>query len=399
MQTDICLDDHSAGKLSGHYSPEDDISPHMRGMIVFGEDWGAHPSSTQHLVQRISRRRPIAWVNSIGLRQPRMNSHDVDRAIRKLLGTSRRNICNSAPKLAGNRHFSLRTIPAPRSRPARMLSCLLMKLQLKQLYGEKEFQRPIFWTSLPTAVDMVGRLNEYAVVYYAGDDFSALAGVDHSVVAQRELELAKKADLIIAASDIIACRFPSHKTRVLPHGVDYALFSTPTNRACELHDGQQVAGYYGSISEWLDMELIRDVARQLPHWRFVFVGKIETDVSMLRDIPNLDLVGPRPHKELPGWSQHWDVSLLPFRNNRQIQASNPLKLREYLAAGRPVVSTEFPALNGYRDLVQIESSANGFVSAISYNHSLDTAKFMRERVMHETWDARAKELGGWLSEL
>jgi len=399
MQTDICLVNHPAGKVSVDYSSADDLSQCAQGMIVFAEDWGAHPSSTQHLIQRISRQRPIVWVNSIGLRQPRLNSHDIYRTVQKLRGTKHQSVRHSAPVLTGNRVVSLRTIPAPRSRLSRMVSSGLMKLQLRSLSGEKAFRRPILWTSLPTAVDMVGRLNEYAVVYYAGDDFSALAGVDHEVVAQREAELADKADMIIAASDVIARRFPSHKTRVLPHGVDYDLFSTPANRADALHDGRPVAGFYGSISEWLDLEMIRDVARQLPDWRFVFIGKIETDISVLTDIPNLDLVGPRPHKELPGWSQHWDVSLLPFRDNRQIQASNPLKLREYLAAGRPVVSTEFPALNGYRDLVQIASGAGEFADAIRNTGQHDLANIMRERVRLETWDARAIELGCWLGEL
>lgn len=367
-------------------------------MIVFGEDWGVHPSSTQHLVKRIARDRNILWVDSIGLRQPKLSARDMKRVWEKLAGKLSSRGSQLTPLLPGDFHLSPRVIPAPRGNLARWLSRMLLKQQIQRVTCDAGFNRPILWTSLPTAVDMIGHLDEIAVVYYAGDDFTALAGVDHETVSIREQELADKADLIITASALIAARFPQHKTRVLSHGVDYDLFARPTPRARRL-DERPTAGFYGSISEWIDIDLMHEVASRLSHWRFVFIGNVETDVSKLHALDNIDFLGPVPHSELPQWSQHWQASLLPFVDNQQIRASNPLKLREYLAAGKPVVATWFPALQGYTDVVTVAATADEMTLGIE--HSLDDHNTILRRsyVANESWDKKANILEQWLKGL
>eukprot|EP00487_Bulimina_marginata_P007521 TRINITY_DN28883_c0_g1_i1.p1 TRINITY_DN28883_c0_g1~~TRINITY_DN28883_c0_g1_i1.p1 ORF type:complete len:155 (-),score=23.89 TRINITY_DN28883_c0_g1_i1:98-535(-) len=121
-----------------------------------------------------------------------------------------------------------------------------------------------------------------------------------------EKKLVKKADLIIAASHKIAEKFPQEKTLILPHGVDFERFSTPTPRANDLGNGP-VAGFYGSIAGWFDKQLMLATAQQLPHWRFVLIGPAHTNIKELTDQPNIEWLGPRPHKELANYSQHWDV--------------------------------------------------------------------------------------------
>jgi len=240
-----------------------------------------------------------------------------------------------------------------------------------QAIAKAKLHKPILWLSLPTASDLVGKLGEQATVYYCGDDFSALAGVDHLTVSAREQELKEKADRIITASERLAERFPAPKTRLLPHGVDYRLFSTPSPRANDLPaDGKPVAGFYGSISEWLDLDLLVAVIKRMPHWNFILIGQAVVDTSALKALENVYLMGPRPHHELPGYSQHWNTSLLPFKNNAQIQACNPLKLSEYLAAGKPVVSTPFPALKPYQDLISIADSIDSMIEAIENSRRL-----------------------------
>jgi len=295
-------------------------------------------------------------------------------------------------------------LPAPSTRLARFMAAALLQNQLLRAMKKAGLHKPILWISLPTASDLVGKLGERAAIYYCGDDFSALAGVDHLTVAAREGELQHKADLIITASEQLAERFPASKTRLLTHGVDYQLFSTRAARASDLPgDGKPIAGFYGSISEWLDLELLEAVVKRMPHWNFAIIGKAVIDTNVLRGLPNVHLLGPRPHHELPRYSQHWNASLLPFRDNAQIQACNPLKLSEYLAAGQPVVSTPFPALKPFRSLISVVDSVDTMVEALEGSVSLSGDGGFQEKsrsaVSGESWQSRAGLVGQWLNSI
>ena len=365
-------------------------------LVVFGEDWGRHPSSTQHLVQRLGRDRKVVWVNSIGLRRPRVSWRDLRR-----LAEKGRAMVSPVPRRPDRDPLvvSPRVAPAPGSRIARRVNRRLLAGQIGRVLARENIRRPILWASLPTAVDMVGALGERAVIYYCGDDFAALEGVDHSAVGPMEQQLAARADLILAASPVLADKFPPAKTRLAPHGVDFDLFATPTRPALDLPTGRPVAGFYGSIAEWVNLDLIAATAARLPNWMFVMIGPVRADLRPLRNLENVRLLGERRHDQLPGYVQHWTASLLPFHNTRQIHACNPLKLREYMAAGRPVVATDFPALDGYRDFVRIaedpERFAAALVAAETENPKHRAAR--RARVSGESWDARARTIADLLA--
>ena len=368
-------------------------------MLVFGEDWGGHPSSTQHLIKHLLPEREILWVNSLGLRRPRLTRRDMQRAWKKLLATLHTPTPSQSSDiretLLAPQQVNPMTLPFPGSQVARTINQTLLKNKLLPMLAGNN-TKPLLWTSLPSAVDVVGHMGERAAIYYCGDDFSALDGVDHEPIAAMEQELADKCQLVITASNKLASKFPSGKTFVLPHGVDVELFNAPSPRAKDLPTGK-VAGFYGAIAAWFDQALFIDLARILPDWTFVLVGPANTDISPLLKEPNIQWLGPKPHSELPSYSQHWDVGLLPFINNAQIQACNPLKLREYLAAGSPVVSTDFPTLDGYRDLIKVKQDAQGFADAIEEIHHYKYHKQLlretrQQRVKRESWVDRAEDL-------
>lgn len=365
-------------------------------LVVFGEDWGRHPSSTQHLVRRLARQAPVVWVNSIGLRRPRLAARDLRRAAGKVF-RSRIAAGEGAVAIEPPPHamtvISPVAVPWPGSRLAASLNRELLSRQILPRLAERGLARPVLWTSLPTALPVVGHLGERAVVYYCGDDFGALVGVDHEPVLEMEARLVEKADLVMAASEALAARFPSHKTLLVPHGADVRLFTTPAPRAADLPTGKPVAGFYGSISDWIDVELLLHAARELSDWHFVLIGAVETDVTPLQNLANVTFLGRRPHADLSSYAQHWDVSLLPFRDTAQIRACNPLKLREYMAAGSAIVATEFPALAPYRDLISVANGGDAFVAAMRASlHAPDRRDERRRRVAGETWEARAAEV-------
>ncbi|WFB46562.1 glycosyltransferase [Vibrio coralliilyticus] len=371
----------------------------MRDLIVFGEDFGGLPSSTQHIVSRLAANRKVLWVNSIGLRQPKLNKKDFARAFAKLLGQSKKGYSSKNEQLSTNiTVVNLKTIPAPKSSWAREIAKSMLLVQLKPIIEKLGLTKPILWTSLPTAADLCGNLDEAAVVYYCGDDFNSLAGVDHETVSNHERKLAEKAHLILGASEEICKKFDGLKTAHIPHGVDYELFNTSISRARDLPlDGKPIAGFYGSISQWLDYKLIAQVCLDNPHWNFVFIGPLELDHNPLPNFPNVFYLGPKPHRELPRYSQHWDASMLPFLFNDQIQACSPLKLMEYLAAGTPVVTTPFPALAPYRSHVSIANDARQFSQSLNQVLSIENTD--TEIVRRDSWDARSRVVNQLLESL
>lgn len=368
-------------------------------LIVFGEDWGSHPSSTQHLFKNLLGETEVMWINSLGLRSPKLNLRDMKRLWTKLKAMTHKPVMR---KTTGPQILNPTTFPFPGSRVARLLNQTLLLNKISPLIRQQD-KAPLLWTSLPSAVDVVGNLGERAAIYYCGDDFSALDGVDHGPVTEMEMELADKCQLIITASNELATKFPQNKTIVLPHGVDCELFGHPVKPALDLPSGQ-VAGFYGAIAGWFDQTLYIETARLLPDWAFLLLGPQKTDIRRLLKEPNIIWLGARDHSELPGYSQHWDVGLLPFKRNAQIEACNPLKLREYLAAGSPVVSTDYPALDGYRDLIKVAATAETFASAIVELHQQKYhKKLMREirqnRVSSESWKAKSDQLKDLFSRL
>lgn len=381
-------------------------------LIVFGEDWGGLPSSTQHLIKQLSYNRQIIWVNSIGLRQPKCSIHDIKRVWKKI--TQATVEINGDTDIAPFKTVNLKTIPAPKGSIARWIAKRLITKQLKPILKKANLHQPILWTSLPTVADLCGSLNETQVVYYCGDDFSALAGVDHDVVLKHENKLVKKADLILVASETLFAKFPQEKTQYLPHGVDYTLFHQTTPRANDLfNDGKPIAGFYGSLSHWLDYDLLNQVIAKNPDWHFVFIGQNELGFNPFDDHNNLSLLGTKPHHQLSRYSQHWQVSLLPFVDNEQIRACNPLKLLEYLATGTPIISTPFPALAPYKSTIHTVNSVNEFSQQLhtiklqwkEENNNITSLDARRRKeqqaalIKNHTWQARAMQLDAWLEAL
>lgn len=366
-----------------------------RPLVMFGEDWGGLPSSTQHLAKHFAQDRPVLWVNSLGLRRPRLQAHDMRRAIGKVRamasGQSSPSSSANPPLPAGLHVLNPRAIPWPGNPVTREINRRVLGEQLRRKLRDLGWQAPILWTSLPTAVEVVGELGEALVVYYCCDDFGSLAGVDHAAVSALESELMERSDIVFATSPSLEEKFGATRPVLLSHGVDLELFSQKQARPADLPDGQTLL-FYGSISEWIDVDLIAELAGRRPDWTFVMIGAVTAAIEALLPRPNVRFLGPKRHAELPGYAQHADAVWLPFRDTPQIQACNPLKLREYLATGTPVLATPFPALMPYRHHVAIGQSAEEFASLLDgLDTTSDAVSARQSSVAGETWSARAAE--------
>jgi glycosyltransferase involved in cell wall biosynthesis len=182
--------------------------------------------------------------------------------------------------------------------------------------------------------------------------------------------------------------------------VDFELFSTAatlcgTPRPADLPPWPgPVIGFFGSLESWIDLELVAHLAQRRPQWLIVLIGHAAVDVSRLRHFPNVVLTGRKKFNQLPGYGRYFDVCLLPYLPTEQVMNSNPIKLREYLAMGKPVVSVRFPHAEQFRELIYIADGRDDFVVQTERALREDNAELRAQRmdsVRGTTWKARAHE--------
>lgn len=373
----------------------------MRHFIVFGEDWGAHPSSTQHLIKRLATQERVTWINSVGMRKPTFRFSDIQRVINKCLLT----LSSVWQRVS---HKRVESIPKVHNVPVlpwhdRAIINRFNQAMVKNKLGlPQHHEQRVYWVSVPSAISMIDKRPNDIIVYYCGDDFLALDGVDHEMIEPLEQRLIEQADVIFVASEHLKRKMPADKTVLLSHGVDYELFSRAIAPAESLASQAKTIGFYGSICNWLDLEMLEALVSQRPNYQLMLVGECKISIESLLEYPNVTHIDKVQHDELPKFSQNWDVSILPFINNQQIQSCDPLKLKEYLAAGTPVVSTRFNAVEKYQGIIQIANDTTEFIGKIDQTLCLSQqqkdvlAQRSRKAVVEHSWGQKIQDA---LSEL
>ena len=230
----------------------------------------------------------------------------------------------------------------------------------------------VLWYYTPMALTFSGHLAGRPVVYDCMDELSAFAGADDDL-PERERELMERATLVFTGglSLFEAKRAQHHAVYAFPSGVDVAHFAPARRDLAEPADqvgiGSPRIGYFGVLDERLDRELLAEAAALRPDWHFVLIGPLaKLDQEDLPEAPNLHYVGPKAYEELPGYIAHWDVAMMPFALNEATRFISPTKTPEYLAAGRPVVSTPIADVArswGGAGYVAIAADAGSFMAA------------------------------------
>lgn len=371
----------------------------MKGyhFLYFGNDWFAeNRTSSHHVAQHLAQRLPLLYVDCPGLRAPAFSGRDLRRLARKLKEALR------GPRQVGNQmwHCTLLSAPASKRRlraASRPLAAWLIRRWIRQL-GWRDL---ISWFVVPHPGFLACQLGEDYVVYYCTDNYAALPGVDSIAVRKMDEDLSRRADIIFAVSPelVKAKRNLNDNVVYAPHGVDIELFARAMDPAT--HEPplaaklrHPVIGFFGVLGAWLDYELLRFLAVSRPQWTFLFVGRIAADVSGLAQLPNVVFAGPQPYQSLPQWAKAFDVGILPYHRNEQVMNANPLKLREYLAAGRPVVAVSTPEIDRFAQWVHIAHSHQEFLEQIERALATDTPEARMARraaVRHMSWEARVTE--------
>ena len=375
-----------------------------RDMLCFSHDWSGDPLSKTHLMRLLARDNRILWVNSIGYRRPIASRRDLSRATKKLAAAA----ADSLREVEPNLHVLNPLIIPAYGRPwVRAVNRELLRYQVRRAMRRLSFQRPMNWVFNPAAAVIAGSLGEDRLIYYCVDEYSAFSGVDGSALAELELELLNKAGLVItSAAGLFESKRPFNPNTVLVrHGVNWNHFrralDPQTTLPADVADlPRPIIGYFGLIADdWVDLGLLAHVARSLPEASIVLIGKVAMDISRLKQFSNVHVLGHRPYESLPAYCKSFAAALVPFPLNDATRNANPLKAREYLAAGLPVISTALPEveiLEGCR----IGHDAEDFVAQIQAALAEPGPSALRsDAIRHESWEARLAEIASHVAQV
>lgn len=372
-----------------------------RDILCFSHDWSGDPLSKTHLMRLLARHNRVLWVNSIGYRMPSASSHDLSRALRKLkaaftpISEVEHNIFVLNPLV----------VPAYGSAAVRAFNQRFLRYQIRRAMRRLRFSRPINWVFNPAASIVAGKLGEDRMLYYCVDEYTAFSGVPLEALTEMERQLLRRADMVIVSSERLlqSKAAVNQKAALVRHGVDFDHFRQALDPQTQIPEEVAslrgpIIGYFGLIaSDWVDVPLLVHVAKNFPEASLVMLGKVTMDISELEKLPNVHLLGRKPYETLPAYAKAFDVALIPFPINEATLNSNPLKAREYLAAGLPVVSTAIPEVEVLGKCL-IGADPQSFVEQIKLAMKNPGPNVARsDSVRGESWQARLDEIAGHMA--
>jgi glycosyltransferase involved in cell wall biosynthesis len=367
-------------------------------VVYFGNDWFAeNRTSSHHIARRLGKLVPVLYIETPGSRGPQTSARDLRKLWRKLARAL-------APPQKVGEQFYVATIPQIPFRKLpfidglnRWLGAYLARRAMRKI----GFGRRISWFVVPHPGPLAKRLGEDLTVYYCIDDYASYPGMDPVAIQKLDDDLTRKADVVFVAPRALldSKRRLNANVHFSPHGVDFDMFSRASDPATTPADEvgglkHPVIGYFGTVGEFVDYDLLAYLVESRPEWTFLFVGLIAADVSRLRRYPNVIFAGPRPYETLPNWAAAFDVAIYAHQVNRQTKHSNPLKLREYLATGKPVVSVVTPETAAFGEVVYLADNREAYLAAIERALGEETPELRQKRmasVRGVSWDARFEE--------
>ena len=386
----------------------DDSPASTGGYVCFSaQDWWYHNHghSDFQLMRRVAATAPALVVNSITMRMPLPGRSTM--FARRIVRKARSMMRSTSRPLADLPRFTVTTpvfLPFYGSKRLRRLSARLVRSQVERAAARAGIRDPVCLVTIPTAWEVVRRMRYRALVLNRSDKYSAFSEAPQAYIASLEDSLLRHADLVLYVSRSLMAAEASltgDRAVFLDHGVDLDHFR-PRSANEEPADLRAIPhpriGFFGGFDDYItDLDLLERVAREIPSAQLVLIGDATCSMTRFSTLPNVHWLGVRPYEDIPRYGSGFDVAIMPWVRNEWIQHCNPIKLKEYLALGLPVVTTDFPEAWTYQRWLAIASDADDFVAKLGLALATGgpgTPAERRQAVASASWDARASQLMG-----
>ena len=351
----------------------------------------------------------VIFVNSISMGLPALAHKDLLPRIKRKLG--------SYSKLARQTEEGI-TVVSPASLPffgriARRINRRLLGAQIKRLATNRGLTKPILWIAIPTAADMIGTFDESVVVYHVSDKYDANT-MDHAtnpaLIRRLHEQAIDAADLIFYSGRKLFTEATrgAERSHLLEQGVEYDHWRHVNDGTMKVP--AEIAriprprlGYFGAVEPWLvDQELIKRASQERPDWHWIFIGNRSRGLE-IEELPNVHFLPPVPYQELPSYAAGFDVCVLPWETEQSFTSyGSAIKVREYLATGKPVVISPLPEYEPMRDVLRIARTRDDFIRLIEealHENDAAAAAMRQAAVASGTWDARAESVSALIEEV
>jgi glycosyltransferase involved in cell wall biosynthesis len=337
-----------------------------------------------------SRGSNVLYVESIGLRNPQLTRRDLSKLARRL-----RRTLNPLRKIADG-YWVLAPIALPLQgwRPIKLINKWLLGTQVRLVLRAIGFKRPLIWSYVPEFVTLRDQLDAHSALYYRTDDYGSMPGVNVDALATAERNAVAAADVCVAP----AKRYFDGPLRLarrslwVPNAVELPNYVDRGGEDPYRSLARPLLLTAGTLESWLSADLLAEVAQRRPAWSLVFAGPVKTDLGDLFEHSNVHYLGVLPYRELSRYLRHADVGLIPFRLGQISAGATPGKLYQYLAAGLPVVATDFlDDEDARRHVYSSAEDSDSFIRTVEQAVSEDDERRREARraYAHEnSWDAR-----------
>lgn len=373
-----------------------------KDLVVLSVDFGRYPSPFEHVLRRFLPQNRVIWVETVGLRRPVLSRYDIQRAAGKTWRLVRR-LFGRAPApaatLPGLSVIAPFMLPFHDLEPIRRLNDWSVKRAVRREVARRGFAAYGVVATVPSVSGVVDAIGADFCIYFCPDDWTKWPGLLHEKIAGWERELIRKSRLVVATSQELVRmkRELGCPTVLVPQGVDVAHFSAAGARASGV--GARKLVFFGMFDARVDQDLLARLAAAHPELTIEIIGPVQVDVSRLAAIANIRFLGPVPYAELPAALSSADVLLVPYLMDSPVSKTiNPLKVREGLATGKPVVAMALPEVEQLPGVL-CAKTADGFLATIDALLSGE-AKHEPARVADalrgSSWEDRAADFARYL---
>jgi glycosyltransferase involved in cell wall biosynthesis len=375
-----------------------------KNIIIFGSDKWEYPGMQQTIMRLLSRHNRILFVSPLGTRKISIKFSEIGIYSKRALRMFKRDNHHGGESSNGVFFCNPWMIPLVYNKMIMQFNRSLMQAQFSGLLSRLAFDEYILWIGTPTAASFLDLFEPTLLIYNPVDRYSKFSFVDSEKIAEYERVVASRADAIICTADAIRRDLEPYNRHcfTVTHGVDVNHFHSAFRKNGVPEDLRNIPGpiigFIGGIADWVNFDLLLEVSRRYPDANLVLIGRTYPEVRGLERLkmqPNIHFLGQKDYKVLPEYLKHFSVCLIPYVINERLIAVDPIKLREYLTLGKPVVSVDLPEVRKLQEVVYIGKNNEDFVNKIGKALKENDPGTIEDRIRvawKSDWGAKIEEI-------